>query len=60
MKKWKKPFVSAMMAMVLIASVTACNSGGSNGGGADSKKEEVGGNPETGQKTGKLRLLGLT
>lgn len=58
MKKWKKPFVSAMMAMVLIASVTACNSGGSNGGGADSKKEEAGGNPETGQKTGKLRLLG--
>lgn len=58
MRKWKKPFMSAMMAVVLITSVTACNSGSSNGSGADGKKGEAGGKTETGQPSGKLRLLG--
>lgn len=58
MRKWKKPFMSAIMAVVLITSVTACNSGSSNRSGADGKKGEAGGKTETGQPSGKLRLLG--
>ena len=53
MKKRKKPFMTAIVAVVLITSVTACS-------GGDGKPEEADSKAPAGQQSAKLRLLGPT
>lgn len=53
MKKRKKPIMSAIVAVVLIASVTACS-------GGDGKPEEADSKAPAGQQSAKLKLLGPT